>query len=133
MHPSTTGRCGRNGGPIGPFCAGSNGSIRAHISSVRTGALDIHRESTLKHAQHVRHALAVSLIGKGKLPGPLGVLVNLLGPNLVDDAAKLGGEKLRQVNAEALAKNDSLTATLTRFRMDLDEGEAAQVLLRSPR
>lgn len=78
-------------------------------------------------------ALAVSLIGKGKLPGPLGVLVNLLGPNLVDDAAKLGGEKLRQVNAEALAKNDSLTATLTRFRMDLDEGEAAQVLLRSPR
>lgn len=78
-------------------------------------------------------ALAVSLIGKGKLPGPLGLLVNLLGPSLVDDAAKLGGDKLRQINAEALAKNDSLTATLTRFRMDLDEGEAAQVLLRSPR
>lgn len=78
-------------------------------------------------------ALAVSMIGKGKLPGPLGLLVNLLGSRLVEDAAKLGGDKLRQINSEALAKNDSLTATLTRFRMDLDEGEAAQVFLRSPR
>ena len=78
-------------------------------------------------------ALAVSLLGKGKLPGPLGVLIGRLGPSLVDDAARLGGDKLEQINAEALAKGDHLTAILTRFRMDLDEGEAAQVLLRSPR
>lgn len=79
-------------------------------------------------------ALAGALLGRnGKLPGPFGHLLNLVGPGVVNDAAKLAGDKLRKVNAEALAKNDHLTATLTRFRMDLDEGEEEQILLRSRR
>ena len=36
IDPSTNGRCGRSVLSIGPFSAGSSGSIRAHISSVST-------------------------------------------------------------------------------------------------
>jgi hypothetical protein len=79
-------------------------------------------------------ALAAALIGrKGKLPGPIGHLLNLVGPNLVNDTAKLAGDKLREINAEALAKQEYLAATLTRFRIDLEEGEEEQILLRSRR
>src|SRR5512142_2341470 len=58
MVPSTTGRCGPKGGPIGPFTGGSNGSIRAHISSVNTAVRDMHPRSRPQHVQLVRHALA---------------------------------------------------------------------------
>src|SRR5664280_214142 len=83
-------------------------------------------------------ALAAVLIGsKVKPPGPMGLLLNLVGfvlsKEVLDDAAKLAGDKLRAINAEALAKHDYLTATLTGFRMDLDKGEKEQILLRSRR
>ena len=77
--------------------------------------------------------LAEVLVGRvGKLPGPLGRLLKTVGPG-VGLAAKLAGDKLREINSEALAKRDHLTATLTRFRLDLDKGEEEQILLRSPR
>src|SRR5512142_626270 len=60
MAPSTTGRCGPKGGPIGPFTGGSNGSIRAHISSVNTAVRDTHPRSRPQHVQLVRHALGPS-------------------------------------------------------------------------
>ena len=60
-------------------------------------------------------------------------MLSLVGPDLVNDAAKLAGDKLKEINAEALAKQDYLAATLTGFRMDLDEGEEEQILLRSRR
>lgn len=69
---------------------------------------------------------------KLKLPGRIGHLVNQVGPHLLNAAAKLVGDKLKEANSEALAKHDYLTATLTRFRMDLDKGEKEQVLLRNP-
>jgi hypothetical protein len=78
-------------------------------------------------------ALARVLVqSKLKLPGPIGHLVNHVGPPLLNAAAKLVGDKLKEANSEALAKHDYLTATLTRFRMDLDEGEKEQILLRNP-
>ncbi|MEV0810369.1 hypothetical protein [Micromonospora sp. NPDC050200] len=78
--------------------------------------------------------LAAALIGrKSTLPGPLGHLVNLFGPDVVNDAFNLAGEKLRKMNSEAVAKKEYLSATLTGFRMDLDNGEEKQVLLRSRR
>ena len=52
---------------------------------------------------------------------------------LASDAAKLAGDKLREINSEALAKQDYLTATLTGFRLDLDKGEEERILLRSRR
>jgi hypothetical protein len=69
---------------------------------------------------------------KLRLPGPIGHLVNHVGPHLLNAAAKLVGDKLKEANSEALAKHDYLTATLTRFRMDLDKGEKEQILLRNP-
>lgn len=74
--------------------------------------------------------LAAALIGKTK-PGPIGIVLALLSPDVIDEAAQLAGDKLREVNAEALAKQNYVTATLTRFQMDLDKGEEDQILLRS--
>ena len=48
-------------------------------------------------------------------------------------AAKLGGDQLRKMNSEALAKQDYMAAVLTRFGLDLDDGEEKRVLLRSRR
>src|SRR5690625_7905362 len=62
-----------------------------------------------------------------RLPGPVGVVATILSTSLskdaVTDAANLAGEKLRTVNAQALAKKQTLTAILTRFKMDLEQGE----------
>ena len=79
-------------------------------------------------------ALAPAVIGlMSLLPGRIGLLMNRVDSKAVDDAAKLAGDKLKEANAEALAKRDYMAATLTRFRMDLDEGEDEQILLRSLR
>ena len=83
-------------------------------------------------------ALAAVLIGiKVKPAGPKGALMKLVGAVLseevLNDAAKLAGDKLREINADALAKRDYLTATLTGFRMDLEKGEKEQILIRSRR
>jgi hypothetical protein len=79
--------------------------------------------------------LAAGLIGrKGiSLPGPFGRLMSIVGPDLVSAAVKVAGDKLGEMNAQALAKHEYLTATLTGFRMDLDKGEEKRVLLRSLR
>jgi hypothetical protein len=77
--------------------------------------------------------LADVLTGRyGKVPGPLGKLLKAAGPGL-KIATDLAGDRLKEINAQALAKHDYLKATLTRFKMDLDKGEEDQILLRSPR
>lgn len=86
-------------------------------------------------------ALAAVLIeSEGNLPGPLGNFLSRFDPNQVKDAArvasdvaKLAGDKLREINSEARAKQDNLKATLSGFRMDLETGEQEQILLRSRR
>jgi Double-GTPase 2 len=79
----------------------------------------------------------VSLIGKGKRAGPKGLLVALVLGEVVNAAmraaSKLGGDQLRTMNSEALAKHDYIAAVLTRFGMDLDDGEKQGILLRSRR
>jgi hypothetical protein len=78
-------------------------------------------------------SLAAVLVGtKSKFLGPVGQLLNIVGPN-VAEAAGLAGDRLKQVNSDALAKQDNLRATLTRFGMDLDRGEEERILLRSLR
>ena len=83
---------------------------------------------------------AVLIDSEGSLPGPLGQLLNRFDPKqvkdaaqLASDAAKLAGEKLREINSEARAKQDNLKATLSGFRLDLETGEEEQILLRSRR
>jgi hypothetical protein len=78
--------------------------------------------------------LVTALIGRRlKLLGRAALLLGLVDPKFVSHAAKLAGDKLREINSEALAKQDFLTAALTRFRMDLDKGEQEKILLRSRR
>jgi hypothetical protein len=82
--------------------------------------------------------LAAALLGsKVKTPGPVGLVLRVVGvvlsEQVLENAAKLAGDKLREVNAEAVAKHNYLTATLTGFRMLLDSGEEQQILLRSVR
>ena len=48
-------------------------------------------------------------------------------------AAKLGGDQLRKLNADARNRHDYLAEVLTRFGLDLERGEADRVLLRSRR
>ncbi|MEX5297525.1 ATP/GTP-binding protein [Kocuria sp. CPCC 205292] len=79
-------------------------------------------------------AVATALLsGKAKLPGPIGMMLHLVDLKVVDEAAKLAGDKLREINAEALAQRDYLRAALTRFQMDLEKGEEEQTFLRSRR
>lgn len=78
--------------------------------------------------------LAAMLIGrKLNIPGPVGHLVDLIGPNLLNEAANLAGGRIREMNANAMAKQEYLAATLTRFKMDLDQAEEDGILLRSRR
>jgi hypothetical protein len=46
-------------------------------------------------------------------------------------AAKMAGPQLRQINEQAREKHDYLTATLTQFKLDLDQGETDRLLIRS--
>ncbi|MCC3302143.1 ATP/GTP-binding protein [Arthrobacter sp. zg-Y895] len=79
-------------------------------------------------------ALAAALNGrKFEIPGRIGQLVNLVGPSVLSGAVSLAGDKVREMNADAMAKQEYLSATLTRFRMDLDQAEEDGVLLRSRR
>ena len=74
---------------------------------------------------------AVLVARKIRLPGPMGKVLNLVNPALVNAAAKLAGDKLREMNAQALARQDHLAAVLTGFRMDLDRAEKDNILYRS--
>lgn len=80
-------------------------------------------------------ALAGVLISKAKFAGPKGRIVSMIGraglSQTITAASKLGSEQLQRVNSEALAKRDYLRAVLTRFALDLDDGEDKQILLRS--
>lgn len=74
--------------------------------------------------------LAAALLGKQK-KGKLGTVLTLLSPDVIDEAAQMAGEKLRELNTQALARHNFVTATITQFQMDLDKGEEDDVLLRS--
>lgn len=82
-------------------------------------------------------AIATVLLNKRKLPGPLAIVQGIasvvLTNEALDQAAKLTGDKLKEVNAKALAKRNHLTAVLTRFKIDLEHAEAKRVFLRSIR
>ena len=82
-------------------------------------------------------ALAIALIGKAKFAGPKGVIVALVSKQVVnavmDAASKLSIEQLNKMNADALAKKDGMAAALTRFQLDLADGEEQGVFLRSRR
>ncbi|QUY61234.1 ATP/GTP-binding protein [Gulosibacter molinativorax] len=84
------------------------------------------------------NALAAALLGsKFRIPGPIGRIQSVVGlvlpGGMLNDAAGMAGAKLTAANAHALAKHDTLAATLTGFKLDLEKGEERHVLLRSRR
>jgi hypothetical protein len=66
-----------------------------------------------------------------RLPGPIGNAVTLIGPFLMQTVLDLTGSKVLDLHAEAKAKHDFLTETLTGFQLELDRGDGEKVLLRS--
>ena len=84
-------------------------------------------------------ALAAFLVGPGtataakflaKVPKIGPVLAPVAVPALAG-AVKLGRSKLAQVHAQALADQDFLTAVVTRFRLDLDQGVDDHLFVKS--
>jgi hypothetical protein len=74
-------------------------------------------------------ARALALINRIPKVGPL--LASIAVPAMVA-AAELGGPKVKEINAEARAKQDYLTAILSQFRLDLDQGERDDVFVKRP-
>jgi hypothetical protein len=60
----------------------------------------------------------------------VGPLAGVAAVPAVAAAVKLAGSQLRQINEQARQKHDYLTATLTQFKLDLDQGEADRLLIR---
>ncbi|MFD7077156.1 hypothetical protein ACFV9G_23305 [Nocardioides sp. NPDC059952] len=84
-------------------------------------------------------ALAVVLVSKhmesvekliAKLP-KVGPLVAVAARPLLTKAVGLAGEKLKEIHDEALENKDYLTATLTQFKLDLEQGVADGLPFRS--
>lgn len=79
--------------------------------------------------------VAAAILGTSRVARLLGKLDKLgLRRNMaaaIGVAAKLGGEQLKKLNAEAAAKRDNLAIVLTRFHLDLEDAESKRVLLRS--
>ena len=46
-------------------------------------------------------------------------------------AVKMSAEQIRKINEQARENHDYLTATLTQFKLDLDQGETDGLLIRS--
>jgi hypothetical protein len=64
-----------------------------------------------------------------KLP-KVGPLARFAAPALME-ALILAESQLRQINAQARENHDYVTATLTQFKLDLDQGETDRLLIRS--
>lgn len=76
-------------------------------------------------ARHFRRML-------GKVPKVGPVLTTFALPALTA-ALKVGGAQVKQLNADARAKHDHLTAILTQFKLDLDQGQEDDLLATRPR
>ncbi|TQM61725.1 TRAFAC clade GTPase domain-containing protein [Humibacillus xanthopallidus] len=70
------------------------------------------------------------LVARIPVVGPLASRAAL--PALIA-SAKMGGMQLKQMNAQARENHDYLTATLTQFKLDLDQGALDKLLIRSPK
>lgn len=90
-------------------------------------------EELLGGAGALAAAIGKVKLGKVKFAGLPGRLLALLGRGAVaiSIVSKLSGDQLRKMNSEALAKKDYMGAVLTRFQLDLDDGEQKRVLLTS--
>jgi len=84
-------------------------------------------------------ALAMVLVGANTLASVLkkvpkvGPVLGTLVVPLLSSAIRLSTTKIGEANVEARANRDHLTATLTQFRLDLDQGIENDILVKSVR
>jgi GTPase SAR1 family protein len=80
---------------------------------------------------------ASGLLKKFKLPGPVGNAVKyvamLLGSSAATEIVSMADKKLEEALVNAARKKDDLGFILTQFRIDLEQAEKDDVLLRSDR
>ena len=80
-------------------------------------------------------AVAAALLGIrlrfGRLALLQGLIATDMSPERIEEAANLAGEKLRARHAEALEQHNYLTATLTGFKIALEQAEDDRILHRS--
>ncbi|MCV7541129.1 ATP/GTP-binding protein [Micrococcus luteus] len=103
--------------------------IERHARWIKT--LDIPRRVAEGLAGNSELLARAILSMKIQLPGPLGALLNLVGPSLLQAAASLAGEQLRTAHKTAVDRHDNLTAMLTHFRIDLETAQDRRVFHRS--
>lgn len=80
--------------------------------------------------------IGAQLSGLGKLVAKLpkvGPLARRAAIPALIAAAKMAESQVRQINARARKDHDYLTATLTQFKLDLDQGVSDRLLIRSRR
>ena len=80
--------------------------------------------------------VGAQLSGLGKLAGKLprvGPLARRAAIPALIAAAKMTESQVRKINARAREDRDYLTATLTQFKLDLDQGVTGRLLIRSRR
>ncbi len=94
-------------------------------------------ERLLGLGQQGAGVVAAALLGKkfsfGKFALIQGLIASLVSRETVEEAVNLAGEKLRKIHENALNKHNYLTATLTGFKLDLEQAEDDKILLRSTR
>lgn len=102
--------------------------LERHVRWAKLGALPRRlADPFLGKAKDVAHEL---LSYAARYRGGLGRLIFVLKP-MLEEAANLGGDRLREANARAIANHDRMTETLTGFKMALESAELETVLIRS--
>lgn len=76
-----------------------------------------------------KYVPVAKLLAKAPKLGPLADRA----PDAVGWAAKLVGERLKDANAHARERRDTLAATLTQFKIDLEQGVTDKLLIKSRR
>jgi len=100
--------------------------------------MEIPRQVLDKLADNADTLAAVLTGGKAIAVSKLVAMIPKVGP-LVSKvaipalivAAKMSGAQIRKINEQARENHDYLTATLTQFKLDLDQGETDRLLIRS--
>lgn len=79
--------------------------------------------------------LAIALLNKIRFAGKIGFIWKFVGSTvaaeILSEAAKLGGEKLKERYQDAVASRDSVATVLAQFKLALHQGEEMRALLRS--
>lgn len=107
----------------------------------RAAILPIERRARWAEAMHILGKLLVNLLrgagtlaavlgNRARMPGPIGLLLHLLGPDLVQEAANMAGDKISEINAQAM-ETRLPNCHIDPLQDGLGQGEKKRTLLRN--